>query len=152
MGMTTQHQARLHHIQDGPNGRDPMIRLTTITQPGGAAVHEEHVNVAEGQTLFYVSTPKEGQAFEGTFGLRVEVVVKVVKRPIEPGNTDLFSAVRERQDCTSPQMMQVLQWALASLDLAHHVWPIIVAIYPVHWSGKRTVMTHIANLQKGIHR
>ena len=109
MGMTAQHQARLHHIQDGANGRDPMVRLTTITQPGGAAVHKEHVNLAQGQTLFDVSTAKEGQAFERTCGGGIEVVVEVIKGPIEPGNTHLFSAVRERQDGASLQMMQMLQ-------------------------------------------
>ena len=56
-----------------------MIWLTTIAQPGGAAVREEHVNVAQSETLFHVSTPKEGQAFEGTLRLGVEVVVEVIK-------------------------------------------------------------------------
>src|SRR5215831_12896140 len=49
MRMTTQHQARLDHVENRPNGWDPMIRLTTIAQPGGAAVREEHVNVAQGE-------------------------------------------------------------------------------------------------------
>src|SRR5262249_48769847 len=101
MSMTTQHQARLDHIQERPNGWDPMIRLTTIAQAGAAAVREEHVNVAQGETLFHVSTPKEGQAFERTLRLGVEIVVKVLKRPIEPGNADMFGAVREREDFAS---------------------------------------------------
>src|SRR5215510_2941995 len=95
MGMTTEHQARLDHIQDRPNGRDAVIRLTTIPQPGGAAVREEYVNVAQSETLFHVSTPKESQSFEGTLGLGVEVVVQVIKRPIESSNADVFGAVRE---------------------------------------------------------
>src|SRR5215510_7169016 len=151
MCMTTQHQARLDHIQDRPNGRDPMIWLTTIAQPRGAAVHEEHVNVTQGETLFHVGTPKEGQAFERTLRLGVEIVVEVIKRPIEPGNADVFGAVCEREDFASLDVIEVLQWALAGLHLSHYVWPIIVAINPVHRSGKRTVMTHIADLQKGVH-
>src|SRR5262244_2084692 len=66
MGMTTQHEARLDHIQDRSNSRNAVIRLTTIAQPGRAAMREEHVNVAQGETLFHVSMPKEGQAFERT--------------------------------------------------------------------------------------
>src|SRR5215813_8169530 len=151
MGMTTEHEARLDYIQDRPNGRDAVIRLTTIAQPGGAAVHEEHVNVAQSETLFHVSTPKEGQAFERTLRLGIEIVVEVIKRPIEPGNADVFGAVCERAAFASLDVIEVLQWALAGLHLSHYVWPIIVAINPVHRSGKRTVMTHIADLQKGVH-
>src|SRR5262245_20666163 len=109
-----------------------MIRLTTIAQPGGAAVHEKHVNMAQGETLFHVSTPKEGQAFERTLRLRVEIVVKVLKRPIEPGNADVFGAMRERENFASLDVMQVLQGTLAGLHLPHYVGPIIIAINPVH--------------------
>src|SRR5215467_8502513 len=151
MGMATEHEARLDHIQDRPNGRNAVIRFTTIAQPGRAAVREEHVNVAQSETLVHVSTPKEGQAFERTLRLGVEIVVEVFKRPIEAGNADVFGAMREREDFASLDVMEMLQWALASLHLSHHVWPIIVAINPVYWPGKRTIMTHIADLQKGIH-
>src|SRR5215831_3942328 len=140
MGMTTQHKARLDHIQDRANGRNAVIRLTTIAQPGGAAVREEHVNVAQSETLFHVSTPKEGQAFKRTLHIGVKIVVKVLKGPIESGNTDVFGAVREREDFASLDVMQVLQWTLAGLHLSHHLWPIVVAINPVHRPGKRTVM------------
>src|SRR5262249_6077281 len=104
------------------------------------------------ETLFHVSTPKEGQGFEGTRSLGVEVVVKIIKGPIESGNADVFGAVREREDFASFDVMEVLQGTLTGLHLSHHIWPIIVAINPVHRPGKRTVMTHVANLQKGIHR
>src|SRR5262245_53339639 len=83
MGMTTEHEARLDHIQDGPNGRNPVIRFTTIAQPSRTAVREEHVNVAQGETLFHVSTPKESQAFKRTRRLGVEIVVEVLKCSIE---------------------------------------------------------------------
>src|SRR5262249_44597054 len=139
-------------IQDRSNSRNAVIRLTTIAQPGGAAMREEHVNVAQGETLFHVSMPKEGQAFERTLRLRVEIVVKVLKRPIESGNADVFGGVREREDFASLDVMEVLQGTLTSLYLSHHVWPIIISINPVHRPGKRTVMTHVADLQKGIHR
>ena len=56
-----------------------------------------------------------------------------------------------REEFASLDVMEVLQWTLAGLHLSHHVWPIIVAINPVHWPGKRPVMTHIADLQKGVH-
>jgi hypothetical protein len=75
MGMTTQHEARLDHIQNRPNGWNAVIRLTAIAQSCGAAVREEHVNVAQSETFFHVSTPKEGQAFEGTLRLGIEVLV-----------------------------------------------------------------------------
>jgi hypothetical protein len=107
--------------------------------------------VVQRETLFHVSTPKEGQTFERTLRLGVEIVVEVIKRPIEPGNADVFAAVREYEDFASLDVIEVLQWALASLHLSHYVWPIIVAINPVHWPGKRPVMTHIADLQKGVH-
>src|SRR5262245_58141399 len=129
-----------------------MVRFTTIAQPGGAAVREEHVNVAQCETLFHVSTPKEGQTFERTLRLGVEIVVEIIKRPIESGNADVFAAVRECEDFASLDVVEVLQRTFAGLYLPYHVWPIVVARNPVHWSGKRPVMTHIADLQKGIDR
>ena len=61
--------------------------------------------MAQSETLFHVSTPKEGQAFEGTLSLGVKVVVEVIKRPVEPGNTDVFGAVREREDFAGLDVM-----------------------------------------------
>src|SRR6516165_1310002 len=67
MGMATQHETRLDHI----------VWLTTIAQPRGAAVHEEHINVTQGETLFHVSMPKESQAFEGAISLGVKIIIEI---------------------------------------------------------------------------
>src|SRR5215813_1365564 len=55
MGMATEHEARLDHIQDRPNGWNAVVRFTTIAQPGRAAMREKYVNVAQSETLVHVS-------------------------------------------------------------------------------------------------
>ena len=108
--------------------------------------------MAQGQTLLHIGTHKVRQALQGSLGLRGEVVIEVVKGPIESRNADLLSALGQGQHRTGFQVIQVAQWALTTLDLPHHIRPVIVAINPVHRPGKRTVVAHIADLQKGIHR
>src|SRR5215510_14037935 len=112
MCMATQHQARLDHIQNGTNRRHAVIWLTSVAQPGRTAVHEEHVDVAQGQTLFYLSAPKICQALQGSLGLWGQVIIEVVKGPIESRNADVLSPLGQRQHRAGFQMTQVAQWAL----------------------------------------
>jgi hypothetical protein len=49
-------------------------------------------------------------------------------------------------------MMQMAQRPFASFYLPYNIGPIVVTKNPVHRPRKRAVMTHIANLEEGVHR
>jgi hypothetical protein len=63
MGMATEHEARLHGIENLPDGRDTVIRFTAVPQPGWTPMHEENIDMTESQTFFYIAAQEVGTAF-----------------------------------------------------------------------------------------